>query len=196
MLSTDEKLKKFSESVYKDAQNQSSALKNKAKNLADAEIDAFETECLEAAYKTIKKQMAQIVRAANERVSKAETDARRTVLLKREEAIKEIFSAVNDKLAAYKNTEEYKKYLLDLSEKAKEYDVGEGVTICISKSDEHIAGEIKNKSGVCVQVVETDDYIGGICVFVNGTNKKIDLSFASRMEEAKEAFLSSSRLTL
>ena len=54
MLSSEEKLQRFSESVYKDAQNQCNALIEEAKKKAGAETDIFETECLEAAYKTIK----------------------------------------------------------------------------------------------------------------------------------------------
>ena len=62
MLSSEEKLQRFSESVYQDAQNQCNALIEEAKKKASAETDIFETECLEAAYKTIKKQMSVILR--------------------------------------------------------------------------------------------------------------------------------------
>ena len=196
MLSSEEKLRRFSESVYQDAQKQSNALIKEAEKKASAETDAFETECLETEYKTIKKQMAQILKTANEKVSKAEIDAKKTLLLKREEIIKEVFTGVRDKIAAYKQTDDYKKYLLDEAEKASKLDKGNGVTVYLSKSDARFAAAIEETCGVKTAVSDTDDLIGGICVLVNNTNKVIDMSFAMRLSEAREEFLKSSGLTL
>lgn len=196
MLSAEEKLQRFSESVYKDAQNQCEVLLKEAEEKANAETDVFETECLETAYKTIKKQMTQILRSANEKVSKAEIDAKKALLLKREEILNEVFSSVLNKIAAYKQTEDYKKYLIDAVLKAKESGGKDGITVHLASSDAGYAKIIEEQCGVNTAVSDTDDFIGGICVLMKNSNQIIDMSFAMRLGEAREEFLKSSGLTL
>lgn len=196
MLSTEEKLQRFSESVYQDAQNRCNELIKQAEEKASAETDAYETACLEEAYHQIKKQMAQIVRSANETVSKAEIDAKSALLLKREEIIKEVFAGVLEKIAAYKQTEAYLTDLVSAAKAAKEQGEENGITVSLSKSDAHLASAVAEQSGANVTVSDTDDLIGGICVLINNTNKVLDMSFAAKLRDAKEQFLKSSGLTL
>ena len=181
MLSSEEKLQRFSESVYKDAQNQCNALIEEAKKKAGAETDIFETECLEAAYKTIKKQMSVILRTANEKVSKAEIESKSALLLKREEIMKEVFTGVLQKVSAWKQTKDYENYLLDAAEKAKNLGGENGITVYLTSSDAQFAARIEEVSGVKTAVSDTDDLIGGICVLVNNTITVFDLSFAMRL---------------
>ncbi len=196
MLSSEEKLQRFSKSVYQDAQSRCDALIAEAKEKADAETERFETECLEAAYKTIKKQMAQIVKTANETVSKAEIDAKSALLLKREEMIKQVFSGVVNKITAFMQTEDYQNYLVNAVNNAKKLGGENGITVYLTKSDAQLASPVEKRSGVKTLVSDTDDAIGGICVLVNNTNKMYDMSFAGRLSEARDAFLKSSGLTL
>lgn len=196
MLSSEEKLRQFSEAVYRDAQNQCDVRIAEAKQKANAETEAYETECLEAAYQTIQKEKAKIVSAANERLSKAKIDAKRALLLRREEITKEVFAEVSNKIAAYKQTEEYKNDLMDAVKKAKESDGGNGVTVYLALSDAQFADEIKNRYGVEVHVSDTDDLIGGIRVQPANTNKIFDMSYATRLREAGEEFLEFGGLTL
>lgn len=197
MLSPEEKLQRFSETVYKDAQGQCDAYLKEAEEKARAETEAYETGCLEAAYKAIKKQTAKIVRSASEKVSKAELKAKHEILLKRENIVNEVFADVTDKIAAYKQTTDYKNDLINSVKKAKEMCREHGIAaVYIAASDARLADDIKRMCNAEVIVSETDDLVGGICALIASTNKMLDMSYAAKLRDAKDDFFKSGVLTL
>lgn len=195
-----EKLNTFTSLVLDDAGTKRDELMEKVQEKHDTLVNAKETEFLEEAYESIQHSISDAKKAANEKVLHVELEAKKKLLLTRENIINEVMDGVKEKLKAYTHTEEYGKWLLDKTEKSL-FEVGKGPKIVyISSDDLRFKEQIENFSDsetqISVEAANEKDFIGGVKVFNPARRVSVDYSFKEMLAEEKKEFLQNSGLTI
>lgn len=103
----------------------------------------------------------------------------------REECRRELFALVEEKLTAYRNTEEYGRQLVRLAEKAKRFAGTAEFTIYVSPSDAGRAETLAAETGCTVNVSE-EEFQGGIRAAIPAKNVLLDESFATKLAQERE----------
>ena len=114
----EDKLAAFSAIVINDARERREQLLEQTEREYRERIDKKETELLEGAYNEIQSDIRAIGRSANEQILRAELDAKKRLIVKREEIIAAVMDAAAEKLKAFTKSEDYKPWLLKKAEKA------------------------------------------------------------------------------
>ncbi len=195
-----EKLNTFTSLVLDDAGTKRDELMEKVQEKHDTLVNAKETEFLEEAYESIQHSISDAKKAANEKVLHVELEAKKKLLLTRENIIKEVMDGAKEKLKAYTHTEEYGKWLLDKVEKAL-FEVGKGSKVVYISSDdlrfkEQIEKFSDGEAQVSVEAANEKDFIGGVKVFNPERRVSVDYSFKEMLAEEKKEFLQNSGLTI
>lgn len=195
-----EKLSAFKAIVLEDAGLKRDELIGKVQAKHDTLVNKKEDEFLAEAYDTIQRSILDSKRAANERLLHIELEAKKKLLLTREEIINEIMNGAKDKLKAYTATEAYKKWLIDKTKKSL-IEVGKGSKIVYISSDdlrfkEEIEGLNNDESEISVEAVQENDFIGGVRVFNTERRVSVDYSLKELLAEERKGFLQKSGLTI
>ncbi len=195
-----EKLNTFTSLVLDDAGRKRDELMEKVQEKHDTLVNAKETEFLEEAYESIQHSISDAKKAANEKVLHVELEAKKKLLLTRENIINEVMDGAKEKLKAYTHTEEYGKWLLDKVEKSL-FEVGKGSKIVYISSDdlrfkEQIEKFSDDEAQVSVEAANEKDFIGGVKVFNPTRRVSVDYSFKELLAEEKKEFLQNSGLTI
>ncbi len=195
-----EKLNTFTSLVLDDAGTKRDELMEKVQEKHDTLVNAKETEFLEEAYESIQHSISDAKKAANEKVLHVELEAKKKLLLTRENIINEVMDGAKEKLKAYTHTEEYGKWLLDKVEKSL-FEVGKGSKIVYISSDdlrfkEQIEKFSDDEAQVSVEAANEKDFIGGVKVFNPTRRVSVDYSFKELLAEEKKEFLQNSGLTI
>ena len=195
-----EKLNTFTSLVLDDAGTKRDELMEKVQEKHDTLVNAKETEFLEEAYESIQHSISDAKKAANEKVLHVELEAKKKLLLTRENIIKEVMDGAKEKLKAYTHTEEYGKWLLDKVEKSL-FEVGKGSKVVYISSDdlrfkEQIEKFSDGETQVSVEAANEKDFIGGVKVFNPERRVSVDYSFKELLAEEKKEFLQKSGLSI
>ncbi len=196
-----EKINRFSNLVLDDAEHQKEELLTRIDEEKKSRLEDKENEYLAEAYDEIQEDIDNVRKENNTKILKAETDARRAVLLKREEIIAKVFDAVKSKLTDYMSTPEYGKWLIDTARAAME-ETGKGTKLVyVSEDDMRFEKEIialGTESGFKVEVeaVRDVDFLGGVKVFNRDRRVTADYSLGELLEEQRAEFLQTSKLTI
>lgn len=192
-----EKLEKLSATVLRDAHSAREEIMEQTQREYDERLDKKETELLETAYSAIQKNIRSIKKDANERVLHAELDARKQLILKREEIIESVINEAKAGLVKFTESAEYENWLFEKTQTAAA-ETGKGRrTVYLSRSDMRFRERIE-KAAEDITVCELEDrgLTGGVRV-VNEDRKVIcDYTLKSLLAEQKQKFLNESGLTL
>lgn len=197
MDKTDEKLKKISYMVMKEADKQGKEIVLEAgENMKEA-VDKKELEYLQQAYEHIQAAIGEIYKESNERVSKAVLESKHLLFGRRDEIIDEVFRHITDRITGFKQTEGYAAYMERLVEAGLGRAGGGDVTVFADVDDIDLLEGIKKKTGSDFPVRESDSrHIGGIIV-INRTRRLVyDYSFVNTIHEERAAFLEKYRLSI
>lgn len=194
-----EKLNAFTSLVLNDADTKRSDLLEKVQKKHDTMINAKENEFLEEAYESIQHSIADAKKAANEKVLRVEIDAKKQLLLARENIINEVMEDVKNKLAEFTKTKEYENWLITKTQKAI-FEVGKGSKVIYISSDD-LRYKTKLESIDCdghisVEAAAEKDFMGGVKVFNPDRKVGVDYSFKEMLAEEKKEFLQKSGLTI
>ena len=194
-----EKINTFTSLVLKDAEEKRNKLLENVQKEYTERIDAKETELLQEAYENIQQNLHDAQKDANARVLHAELDAKKTLILRREEIISEVMKAAKEKVVEFTKTDEYEKWLISKIEKAL-FEVGKGnKTVYISSDDIRLKEKIENIADtgkITVEAASEKDFIGGAKIINNDRKISVDYSFKEMLSEEKQKFLQSSGLAL
>ena len=199
--SMNEKLTRFSNLVLSDAEHQKEELHESIISEKTERLAKKEDEFLTKAYAEIQADIEQVQKEDNARVLHEEVEAKRKILLKREEIIDKVFALVKDKLAAFKMSDDYLKWLLKNTQKALD-EVGKGSkVIYVSSEDMCYKKEIEElgaETGFKVTVTQTDekDFLGGVKVFNPDRKVTVNYSIGELLNEQKSEFLQTSGLSI
>ena len=120
-------------------------------------------------------------------LSKVQAEVRRTVTLHQNKLKSQIFSAVVEKLNAYKKTEEYKKELISQINKISSDFNDTTVEFYIDSSDESLLSDLQSHTGADIKI-STVPFIGGCKAIISDKNMLVDNSFKTKLAEEQEKF--------
>lgn len=128
-------------------------------------------------------------------ISAKKLESNRNVLLHRQQIADKVFENVQNTLDEFRNSENYKDYLLKLVKSCTEkFPDNKGVVI-IGKTDEKYKDMLEKASGLEVQIKPTIT-LGGLMVSFADINVMLDCTFDSALEEEKENFCNTCQLAL
>ena len=144
-MSESDKLKKFEKAVYKEADLKANKILENMEEYKNQELSKTKDDELERHFVNMQNQISNIKQQCIRKVSIEELNAKRDVLLKRDEIISRIFSAVEQRLKDFTKSDEYKSYLFESIESQLRHLKADDCEILLRKSDMTFADEIKNK---------------------------------------------------
>lgn len=126
-----------------------------------------------------------LLREHNRQLSRKQLETRRHLTLTRDAITESLFTRVFDMLETYKKDPTYPDALEESIREAKRTAGNDELVIYIDKSDEALIPELEKRSGLSVRISK-DNIIGGVRALIPEKSILIDLSFASRLREARE----------
>lgn len=192
-----EKLDRLSAFVLRDAHKTRDTIMEQTETEYNERLDEKETELLENAYNKIQKNIRSMNKDMGERILHAEMDAKKQLILKREEIIGEVMSAARERLAEFTASQEYEKWLLDKTAAALKEIGGGKKTAYLSSEDMKFKDKIESLSEELTAAQSDDSGLhGGVRVVNEDRRMASDYTFKVLLDEAKQKFLRESGLTL
>lgn len=187
-MKVEEKLKHFTTVTIESVQSKCDAEFKEYKSELDEKFERHKKEALRLAALEEKNLKENIERKASKEYTMEQLHIRRKINHKQDEIREKIFSDVEMRLKTFRETEEYKSYLVRQIKKAVSFAGNEDIYIYIDEADEYMK-EVLEKE--CKVTLFISDYClkGGIRAELPGRNILIDNTFATRFEEEKEKFL-------
>ena len=187
---TGEKLREFSYTIMKEADEKKKDIIVQAKKVCQEAINANEIQCLKQAYEHIQEAVHKFEKEKNEEVSKAIIESKHTLFNRRCEIIESIFQHVKEKLFEFRHSEDYKNYIGNIVHQGLSQ-AGQGdITILADNEDLPLLEEVRANSEISFRISESDDQLLGGCLVVNETKGFIcDYSFSSHLKEERATFL-------
>ena len=194
---TEEKLLAFSDMVLKDAARQKQEMLEKAQVASQERIEANELRLLQEAHDEIQEALRTMGRASNEEISRTILESKQALFTRRQEIVDAVFSRVIVRLEAFRKSPEYRLFLKERMEDGFRV-LGEGdVRILVDERDLTVAGEVARSLGKTCLVEQSEEDLGGGCLFINrATGRMQNDSFARRLDMERSLFLERYELRL
>ena len=198
MLTTEEKLRHFSQSVFAKAQKQADTVTQSAQRAAKVQTDAFENRCLDNAYHTIQNQTRKIRRHAQENVARQKLEARRELFKKREAMVDEVFSAAAERLAAFRASSGYLAFLKKSVAEAETVLGTTALQVTLDSADSAFVTELQSAyPDAEFKTGKTGSRLpGGLYAADTAAARTADLTLESLLRDEKTRFLAESGFTL
>lgn len=188
--SVDEKLRKFSFMIMREADERKKEIISEAERENRALIEKEEIEALKKAYEHIQEAVRDLDKELNEKVSKAVMESKHALFKRREDMIESIFQNVLTRFGKFRQSEDYKTYLEDLIDNGLK-NIGQGQIQVFADSDDlPLVEKIRDKAGLSFEVLESEEKLFGGLIIVNSTKGiLLDRSVKSKLADERENFL-------
>ncbi len=197
MASIQDRFGMIEASILGEAQARADALLRQAEDRKAAALKQAEDEVLRQLYGKIQDEVADIHTSATRTISRQESQARRELLLKREEITKNVFRQVRMQLLDYTRTPEYAQMVLRLGRRMAQRYPLEGSVVLLRREDYHMAAELDGIFGRKCRIQPDDTIrIGGLKLMNQSAGIFVDETLDSRLEDQKPYFCSHSGLTV
>ena len=187
-----EKLNIFSELVLRDATQKRDELIAAVENERSERLTQKENEFLQRAYDEIQSTIAEAKKESNSKLLRAQLDAKKQLLIKREQIVDDVMNEAERKLRAFCQSADYEKWFKDLVNKAL-FEVGKGTkTVYISPDDLKFKPwieDIVDTAKITVEPAQEHDFLGGVRIYNSSRRISVDYSFGEMLAEQKEKFL-------
>ncbi len=193
-----EKLNTFTSLVLKDASKRRDEILETVEKAHQEKLTKKENEFLQEAYEEIQRSVSEAQKHSNAMVLQEELEAKKRLLLTRENIIRDVMDAAAEKLKAFAASGEYEAWLLDKTEKSL-FEVGKGSKIIyIAPDDLKYKDKIEELCGenVTVEAAEERGFLGGVKVYNPDRRVAVDYSFGEMLSEQRSEFLQSSGLSI
>lgn len=186
------KLERFKQAVFEDAEKQAKLITEAADKQRETELAQAKIEAQSLAdSKKAAADKTEEARAVRE-ISSKQLEAKRNVLCHREKLIDSVFDSVKNRLAAFKASGEYKLWLKEKAEKCKHtYPEHKGV-LYLSPEDMTFAPEL---AGFEVKSRDSIE-LGGVLAVYDDMGIALDYTFDSAFEQQRSAFTEKAELVL
>lgn len=182
-----EKLDIFYQAALEAAREQSAAVQEEYRNTYEDALAAYEKEKT-AGFQTRERIQEEKIRKEVNRATSAQLMQLKKEYHEMEQERKaELFSIVEQKLFAYRQTKAYRENLSNKIRKAKAL-VGKEIKIYLDSSDDALQAKLQAETG-CELMISDEAFGGGIRTVISEKNILLDESFGSRFSEEKEKFL-------
>lgn len=186
------KLERFKQAVFEDAEKQAKLITEAADKQRETELAQAKIEAQSLAdSKKAAADKNEEARAVRE-ISSKQLEAKRNVLCHREKLIDSVFDSVKNRLAAFKASGEYELWLKEKAEKCKQtYPEHKGV-LYLSPEDMTFAPEL---AGFEVKSRDSIE-LGGVLAVYDDMGIALDYTFDSAFEQQRSAFTEKAELVL
>ena len=186
------KLERFKQAVFEDAEKQAKLITEAADKQRETELAQAKIEAQSLAdSKKAAADKTEEARAVRE-ISSKQLEAKRNVLCHREKLIDSVFDSVKNRLAAFKASGEYELWLKEKAEKCKQtYPEHKGV-LYLSPEDMTFAPEL---AGFEVKSRDSIE-LGGVLAVYDDMGIALDYTFDSAFEQQRSAFTEKAELVL
>lgn len=187
MTNEAQKLRRFKDAVYTEAEGKVNKLISEAWKEKDAKLketqNSVRSRISDEKLRIDKEQRQRLTRE----VSAARLESQRRILLHRGELSDKVFRNVKKRLEDFRNSGGYGAWLERAVKDAKErYPEQSGVVI-LAPADEKYAAALKRISGFEYEL-EPSVLLGGVSIRFENINVVIDCTFDSALEEESESF--------
>lgn len=186
-MTIEEKLEHFSRFCLEDARQSAERILREHREDNEAVLEEYQREHTEAAELRVKKEREKIRKECNIRLSLAQLELRRKIGRKKEDLRERFFEMLEKKIAAFRNTEEYRSFLEEEIEASLRFASGEEALVYLDPSDQALLDGLRERCKAQIRLNGTS-FGGGIRTMIPGRNILIDQSFEKKLSDAKEAF--------
>jgi vacuolar-type H+-ATPase subunit E/Vma4 len=165
MLPPEEKLKKFKNAILKETDEQANQILAEIDDFKNQELANSKEQTLEEYFYEMQAEITKIKQDCKRCVSTAELNAKRELLIKREQIAEKIFNVVSQKLVDFTSSADYKTYLLKGIQNSFENASISGSELFLKPADMGLKKEIEDSFNNQITVTELDSIvIGGFIV--------------------------------
>lgn len=184
-----EKLEHFTSAIEADARSESEKILEDIRREMDSAMVAAEDDILNETFRYIKNEVARERTNSGRSVSRRMMDNKNALNARREEMSGQVMQKVTARLNDYVKTEEYFKGLVESARSIlNEFNHAETV-LYIRKSDESLAGKLKDALKGESFTVKTGDFeLGGLMGACLATHMQIDETFDTKFSELRGRF--------
>ena len=194
MTQPDEKLKKFSAAIFRDAEDKRKQILKEMEDYRAAVLEKAEADILLEAYTLIQTEITDIKNQDSKRVSIKAMENRRNLIKKRDEITDRIFETVKNRLTLYTKSPQYVDFLIKAAESVQKL---EDPVIMLKKDDLGYSDLIIKALGKPVPIEENERInIGGFIVKSQKSGIIIDETLDERMKNQRSWFATHSNLTI
>lgn len=188
MSTQDEKLNKFRQAVFAEADKQAAEILSDIDKHRQEELEKAKNDALELHFHSMQAQLGQIKQDCKRDVSKADLQAKRELLMRREQLSDQVFDAVRERLRAFTATGEYREYLLRKIGTALASCPTEGSQLYLTAADMALAPDIQRQyAGLSLQQLDGGE-IGGFLLKNEALGIAVDETLDSLLEGQREYF--------
>lgn len=186
VLTVEEKMEHFKNVSLEDASKKSNELLTNYKHDLDEQFEKHKKQYTETSKIIEDTKISEAKLEAKRALAKAQAEIKREVSNHHNEIKNYIFSEVNKKIDAYKQTAAYKEALISHIKSVKEQFEGEDILFLIDKSDENLLSSLKDQ----VKNIEISNtpFVGGIKAMIEARNILVDYSFKTKLSEEQDNF--------
>lgn len=186
-MTTEEKLKRFSEAALSDAQKQSDALIENTTNAINADYEEYKATIDEQMALRLKSESENTRVQLNKELADRQLEIKRKQGAKQEELKEKIIVEVRNKLAMFMDTPEYENFLIRKIKDALLFAGNDEISIYIDPNDASYLNMLQVNTGATISVSKYS-FGGGMRAVIRSKNILIDNSFESKLAEATDSF--------
>lgn len=142
-------------------------------------LDKIKKEALEKADNTLEQELSRLRQSQKRELALYEYEAKKRLLLRREELMEEIFGSVKISLEEYTVSEEYRVWLSQKLE--EETEKNPDASIVLRQADFEV---LKPENAVCSEDVS----IGGYKLILDGGRRVVDNTLGAKLKSQRESF--------
>lgn len=197
MSQSENKLDKFSSAVLQDAEENRQKILREIDEYRKSELEKAEEEVLREAYVLIQSEIADVKNKHSRKISIAELEGRRKLLLEREELADKVFAEAADRLRAFVTSEGYLKFLCGIVKRHAEKLPAGQLLIEVRGDDLQYSSVLAAAGGREAEVKANPAIrLGGVIVSCPARGLVIDETLDSRLNGQREWFTSQAGLSI
>ena len=189
-------LSRFQKAIFADATAKRSALLKEEAQHRKAALQEKNDQLLQRAYQQLQAGTAQFEKEASTALSKAEREAKRRLLLRRQELTEEMFSRVSQRLEAFSKGPEYRGYLQGRLEELEKAGRLSGSFLQVRQADAALLEELTQGKGLSGLEISEDIRLGGFRCCNRDRGFLAEETLEAALDAQKEWFFAHSGLEI
>lgn len=191
------RLDRFQTAVFSEIEAETIKSKLKSKQELDEKLKESTDKQLQISYEYIQSKTNQIKKDTKRELAKLGLENKRKLIIKRNELVESIFTAIEKRVVDFIKTQEYQDFLLDEVESfSKKYEF-ENVEIFVGEQD------FKNEKYIqkayklsCTVLLDKSISLGGFAIKNTESNLYYDYTLGSKLNDEKTEFTKMSNFAL
>ncbi len=191
------KLKKFEAAVLDEITVKTQLIKHEAEDFKNSELEKNRDMQLLKSYNEIQQKSQEIKKNLKREVAKFGLDAKRDVLIKRNEITQKVFDSVTKKLLDFYNSDDYDEYIINKLQSFSKANPLSDVEIHVGERDFNNVQKLKDAYSLpCTFAEDKSIKLGGFIVKGIKDSIYFDETLTNILAEQKEYFIQNSELFL